>query len=90
MAMWLMMELSGRTPPEVNFVEPARGEVEGHTIIVEWEGTPPLKPSLVSTQIRNLRDAFVRVGEVIASLPDTAIYQFGPATVSGADRKSVV
>lgn len=30
----------------------------------------------------------MRVGEVIASLSDSAVYQFGPVTIAGADLKA--
>ena len=53
-----------------------------------WMGPPSNKPTLVNGQIRNLRDAFVRVGTVIAALDDETMYQFGPVQLSGAELKA--
>lgn len=88
MFMWVMMDLAQTNPVQVVIVWPQQGVVNGHTITVQWEGAPPLKPSLVNAQITRLRDAYVRVGNVIAGLSDSAIYQFGPVQLSGADLKA--
>lgn len=83
-----MMDLALRDPPEVIYAAPAFGVVGGHTILVKWgETSPPTKPTLVQTQIERLRDAYVRVGEVVAALDDATVYQFGPVTMTGAELK---
>lgn len=76
-------------PSQIVMILPVFGEVNGHSIVVIWDGqVPPLKPSLVNTQITNLRDAYVRVGEVISSLSDAATYHFGPTQLTGQELKA--
>lgn len=83
-----MMSRAQASPIEATMVLPQIGEVEGHTIIVQWDGPiPPLKPNLVKTQITRVRDAFVRVGIQISAILDSDIFQFGPVTISGLDIK---
>lgn len=84
-----MLDLVTRDPRQVIIAQPRTGEVEGHTITVMPEpGGGDFKPTLMQTQIEALRDAFERVGEVIADLNDEAIYQVGNVTIKGAELKA--
>lgn len=89
MAMWLMLDLVTRDPRQVIIAQPRTGEVEGHTItVMPAPGEGDEKPTLMQTQIDALRDAFERVGEVIADLEDGAVYQVGNVTITGAELKA--
>lgn len=89
MLMWMMMDRAAQSPRQVVIVEPAVGTVDGHTIVVKWgEARPPLKPELAQTQIESLRDAYIRTGQVVKGLSDTATYLLGKQVLTGAQVKS--